>query len=456
MRRAALLIATLLATPAALAETPRFEARLAGHAVLPALTLVPPPADAPALFRLSGRFAAPDRARVDTPGAIPTTTFTADAAAPRGSGVGLPLEGQPVQGISAIVPTGPGAFLLLSDNGYGNRVNSADSLLMVHRATADWQGGRIAIAQTVFLSDPARRVPFAIRNEATAERYLTGADFDPESLVVIGERWFIGDEFGPYILETDTAGRVVAVHETQVEGRPARSPDHHMLAQLPNVPGVVGFNVRRSRGFEPMAGTPDGSRIIAMLEGPLVDPATGQPETIAGAAAVRILEFDVAARRWTGRQWRHRLENPAHVIGDLAMVDATTAVLIERDDATEGSPALPCSGPARPDCFNRPAAFKRVVRIDLAATDADGFVRRIGMVDLMDIADPDRRAHAPLEPNGRFAFPFQGPEGIAVVDADHIAVVNDNNLPFNSARRIGRPDDTEVILLRVPELLRAR
>jgi hypothetical protein len=233
--RAALLATSLLALPAAAQEAPRFEARLAGHAALPALTLAQPPADAPALFRLSGRFAAPNRERVEQPGGIPTTTFTADATAPRGSGVGLPLAGQPVQGISGLVPTGPGAFLLLSDNGYGNRVNSVDSLLMVHRAAADWRAGRITIGETLFLRDPDRRVPFAIRNEATAERDLTGADFDPESLAVIGERWFIGDEFGPYILETDATGRVLAVHETQVEGRPARSPDHHMLAQLPNV-----------------------------------------------------------------------------------------------------------------------------------------------------------------------------------------------------------------------------
>lgn len=453
--RATLLAATLLATPA-FAQTPRFEARLAGHAVLPALTLVQPPADAPAFFRLSGRFAAPNRERVEQPGAIPTTTFTADASAPRGSGVGLPLEGQPVQGISGLVPTGEGSFLLLSDNGYGGRVNSVDSLLMVHRAQLDWRAGRIAVAETIFLRDPDRRVPFAIRNEATAERYLTGADFDPESLAVVGDRWFIGDEFGPYILETDATGRVLAVHETVVDGRPARSPDHHMLGQLPNVPGAVGFNVRRSRGFEPMAATPDGQRLIAMFEGPLVDPQSGQPETVEGAAVVRMLEFDVASRRWTGRQWRYRLENPANVIGDIAMVDANSAVLIERDDASEGSAAQACNGPARPDCFNRPAAFKRVYRIDLSHTDAQGFVRKLGWIDLMDIADPEGVAHAPREPNGRFALPFQGPEGIAVVDAEHIAVVNDNNLPFNSARRIGKPDDTEIALLRVPELLRAR
>ena len=451
MRFSATVIAAILAALPAAAQTPRFEARLAGHAALPALTLVQPPADAPAYFRMSGRFAAADRARVERPGAIPTTTFTAEASAPRSSGVGLPLEGQPVQGISGLVPTGPGAFLLLSDNGYGNRVNSVDSLLMVHRAAVDWAAGRIAVAQTIFLRDPDRKVPFAIRNEASAERYLTGADFDPESLAVVGDRWFIGDEFGPYILEVDPTGRVLAVHETQVEGRPARSPDHYMLSQLPNVPGVVGFNVRRSRGFEPMAATPDGRRLIAMFEGPLVDPQTGQAEPF-----VRMLEFDVATRAWTGRQWRYRLEDAANAVGDIAMVDENSAVLIERDDTTDGSPAQACNGPARLDCFNRPAAFKRVYRIDLANTDAEGFVRKIGYIDLLDIADPDRRAHAPLEPNGRFAFPFQGPEGVTVVDREHIAVVNDNNLPYNSARRIGRPDDTEIVLLRVPELLGAR
>jgi hypothetical protein len=445
--RSTLLASLLLAAPA-FAQT-RHEAVLAGHAVLPALTLVQPPADAPAFFRLSGRFAGADRARVERPGAIPTTTFTADPNVPRGSGVGLPLEGQPAQGISGIVPTGPGAFLLLSDNGYGSRVNSVDSLLMVHRARADWASGRVSIAETVFLRDPDKRVPWAIRNEATAERYLTGADFDPESLAVVGDRWFIGDEFGPYLLELTTDGRVLAVHETQVEGRPARSPDHHLLAQLPNLPGVVGFNVRRSRGFEPMAATPDGTRLIAMFEGPLLDPQTAQPEPF-----VRLLEFDIAARRWTGRSWRYRLENAAHVIGDLAMIDDRNAVLIERDDASEGSAAQACNGPARPDCFNAPARFKRVYRIDIGAADAGGFVAKLGYVDLTDIADPDNRAHAPREPNGRFALPFQGPEGVAVVDAEHIAVVNDNNLPFNSARRFGAPDDSEIALLRVPELLR--
>ena len=74
----------------------------------------------------------------------------------------------------------------------------------------------------------------------------------------------------------------------------------------------------------------------------------------------------------------------------------------------------------------------------------------------VDIADPDGKAHAPLEPSGRFVFPYQGPEGVAVVGPDLIAVINDNNLPYSSGRALGKQDDNEFILLRVPEFLRAR
>jgi hypothetical protein len=45
---------------------------------------------------------------------------------------------------------------------------------------------------------------------------------------------------------------------------------------------------------------------------------------------------------------------------------------------------------------------------------------------------------------------------VAMVDADHIIVGNDNNLPFSAGRHLSRADDNELILLRVPEFLRAR
>jgi hypothetical protein len=450
MHRLGLTVALLASSTAGAADIQQFPATLAGHAALPALTLIQPPANAPELFKISGRFAAQGRRRVEELGAIPTVAFTADKAAPRSSGVGLPLAGQPAQGMSGIVASGTGSFLLLTDNGYGSRISSPDTLLMVHKATADWATGGIRLDKTVFLYDPDKKIPFAIRNEATVERYLTGADLDPESLAVVGERWFMGDEFGPYIIEADPNGRVVAIHETRVDGKTVRSPDHYRLSQLPNTPtSDPGFQVRRSRGFEPMSATPDGQRLIAMFEGPLFDDQ-GEPEP-----HLRLLEFDVATGAWTGKQWRYRPEDPAHVIGDLAMIDGETALVIERDDGTEGSPRLACQAEPKPDCFNVPAKFKRVFKIDLAQT-ADGFVRKVGYIDLLDIADPEGRSHAAREPDGKFIFPFQGPEGVAIVDAQTIAVINDNNLPYNASRTLGKPDDREIALLRAPELMAAR
>jgi hypothetical protein len=43
-----------------------------------------------------------------------------------------------------------------------------------------------------------------------------------------------------------------------------------------------------------------------------------------------------------------------------------------------------------------------------------------------------------------------------VVDGEHIVVANDNNLPYSAGRKPNVQDDDELILLHVPELLRAR
>jgi hypothetical protein len=88
-------------------------------------------------------------------------------------------------------------------------------------------------------------------------------------------------------------------------------------------------------------------------------------------------------------------------------------------------------------------------------------VKKIGYIDLMQIRDPEGIARqrgdtAPDAPRDRFTFPFFTIENVAMVDADHIIVGNDNNLPFSAGRHLTRADDNEVILLRVPELLRAR
>ncbi len=454
MLRALCTIAALAVATAPVLAQEAFEAELAGHAVLPAMTFVPAPAAAPAAFQVSGTFTGPGGARLDELYALEGSTWLADETAPRTTGLFRPFVGQPVQGFSGIRSLGDDRFLVLTDNGFGSKANSPDAMLMFHVVATDWEGGRARLDDTVFLSDPDKVVPFRIVNEFTAERYLTGADFDIESIQPAGGLYWFGDEFGPYLFATDTAGEVVAFHEVEVDGEVVRSPDHHGVA-VPAVPGEVSFEVRRSRGFEGMAVAPDGRALYPLFEGPLWDADAGAFETDAeGREYLRIVEFDLASRSFTDRQWKYRLGRNGNNIGDFNMIDTTRALIVERDNG-EGDPRLACEGAPRPDCFNVPAEFKRVYLVDLATTDAEGFVTKVGYIDLMDIRDTKGVALRGTI-DERFTFPFVTIEDVDVVDARHIVVANDNNLPFSTGRTIGAADDNEFILLDVGGFLDAR
>lgn len=128
-----------------------------------------------------------------------------------------PFDGQPVQGFSGVqfAPGKDGAFWFLSDNGFGAQDNSADYLLRIYEvtpdfATADGGSGEPQVNGFVQLADPNHLIPWDIVNEDTQERFLTGADFDPESIVIdrYGEVW-IGDEFGPYLLHFNASGELL-------------------------------------------------------------------------------------------------------------------------------------------------------------------------------------------------------------------------------------------------------
>ena len=447
---AAAAIATAIAASAS-AQPREFPAKLAGHAMIPAQRTIPPPDDAPPGFRVSGRFTGPGNQRTDAIGSLPQRT-----------GIALPFVGQPLQGFSGIKPVGDGSFWVLTDNGFGSRRNSPDALLYLSRIRPDWTTGGITVHEHVFLSDPNRVVPFRIENEHTRERYLTGADFDPESLQPVADGFWIGEEFGPFLLHVDRQGRVTGVYPTTSGGRELRSPDHPAL-QVPASPTQpVPFEVQRSGGHEGLALSPDGTTLYALLEKPLLDDA-GRPETVAGRGVLRILEFSVARRAWTGRELRFALDEGATAIGDFNLVDARRALIVERDEG-EGDPSMACAPGTQPSpqarCFPTPARLKRVVLVDLQDADAQGFVRRIGHVDLMAIRDPDGRAllkgEARRDLAGMFTFPFVTIENVAAVDAEHVVVGVDNNLPFSVGRWVDRAVDNELILLHVPGLLQAR
>ena len=425
-----------------------FPATLAGHAILPARTMIAPPQDAPVDLRMSGKFTT--ARRVDRPGTV------AGLSGGRPTGVSLPFEGQPAQGHSGIKRMADGSFWILTDNGAGAKANSPDFMLYLNHYAVDFKTGHFERKKTVFLHDPDRKLPFRIVQEGTAQRYLTGADLDPESFQFAGGALWVAEEFGPYLLKADLDGKVLAVFDTQVDGKTVRSPDHPAIA-MAGAPDAAmpAFEVKRSKGFEGMASSPDGSKLYALLEGPLWDAAAKGYETLDGKTALRVLEFDVQAERWTGRHWKYLLEAGHHAIGDFNMLDATTGLIIERDNG-EGTADKACpAGEKRTDCFHDIAKFKRVYKIELTDANAGGPVRKIGYIDLMRIQDPHQLARKPLN-DGVLTFPFFTIENVDRVDATHIVVGNDNNLPFSSSRAPNQADDNELVLLEVGELLRAR
>ena len=438
----------LLLTGAAFAQESEFPATLKGHAVLPAESFVDVPPDAPADLKNPGKYTTGKR--VTALGSVMGKSYE------RPTGVSLPFKGQPLQGHSGIKSMGNGEFWVLTDNGMGSRYNSADSALYLNRYKIDWANSKVERQETVFLHDPDRKVPFRIVHEDTAKRYLTGADFDTEGFQIVGDNFWIGDEFGPYILKTDKTGKVLAVFETMADGKPVRSPDHWSV-QSPGAPGVsyTTVNLRRSKGYEGFAGSKDGKFLYGLLEGPLWDAEKKDWEKVDGKEAARILEFDVAAEKFTGRFWHYVFEQNGNAIGDFNMIDPTNGLIIERDNG-EGTADKACpQGQRGENCFPDLAKFKRIYKVELSDANVGKPVRKIGYIDLMKIKDPDKKAKKPLN-DGVLTFPFFTIENVDRVDETHIIVGNDNNLPFSSSRDPNKADDNEFVLLEVADFLKAK
>ncbi|HGM9947176.1 TPA: esterase-like activity of phytase family protein [Providencia rettgeri] len=421
-------------------------ATLAGHSILPVNSTVATPENAPSDMQVSGKFTT--GARVDSLGKVE------GESADRPTGMHIPIKGQPRQGHSGIKRMADGTYWVLTDNGLGNKVNSPDSMLYVTQYDIDFQTGNTTPLKTVFFHDPDKIIPFHITNESTKERYLTGSDFDPESFQFADGALWVGDEFGPYLIKMDLDGKVLALFETQVDGKKVVSPDHYQITTPGKPTDKVTFQVNRSKGFEGMASSPDGSKLYPMLEGAIWLDDKQDYENVDGKRAARILEFDVKKQDWTGRSWLYVFEVNQNAIGDFNLIDDTHGLIIERDNG-EGTADKACTAGSSntENCFSNLAKFKRVYRIEFSDNNIGKPVNKQAYIDLMNIKDPNNMARKPLN-DGVFTFPFFTIENVDVVDSEHIIVGNDNNYPFSSSREPNKADDNEFILLKVPELLK--
>jgi hypothetical protein len=392
---------------------------------------------------------------------MPAATFadgptSGQFAAPNPYGTNVPPYAnlQPVQGFSGVLD-GPrrNTFLFLVDNGFGAQGNSADALLRAYSLGIKWRtvkGGSGTVVPVDFpfgrerssfdartrlqLNDARRKLTVPIQadyvsyynNPANppvdptirAGRLLTGADFDIESIRRDrdGNYWF-GDEFGPYLIKTDAHGTVLR-SEISLPG--VYAPQHKDV-----VAGKATANLPSSGGFEGMAINKRGTKLYTLLERTV----TGDPDK-----TLRIDEFDIASESYTGRRFVYKLEANGTNIGDMVAIDDRRFIVLERNGSTATSPTT------------APAPFKKVYLIDLEDVADGGIVRKLELVDLMNLADP-------YDLNGDggkvFTLPYVTIENVLILDERTLLVVNDNNFPYGGGRELAS-DNTEFLRIRLP------
>jgi glycerophosphoryl diester phosphodiesterase len=335
------------------------------------------------------------------------------AAAPR-------FESQPVQGVSSIKPgSTPGAWWALSDNGFGRKWNSSDYRLCIYLfevrpRTQAGPDSRTALQAVIELSDPARFFPWRLADESTAERFLTGADADPESLVTMSDDTFwIGDEIGPWLLHFSVDGELL--------GPPVELPDHARSVDHPLVlANADDARIARTRGFEAMDLAGDGKTLVTILEGVV----EGDPPR-----QLHVQRYDTSAGKWLPGTLIYELDADTMSVTDMSRIEGNRFVVIERDDL-EGDAAK----------------GKRVYSIDLdKAVPGKPLAKKL-VIDLLSIGNAHGLAEG-IAAGAPFRFPFLTPESIQVLDRKHVVIVNDNNYPDVGGRGPSVTDATEWIWL---------
>src|SRR5262245_48992494 len=124
-------VALIIAGPAHAQQEMR--ATLAGHAVLPSQSFIDAPADVPADLKTSGKYTTGKR--------VTELGTVMGKSADRPTGLSLPFKGQPQQGHSGIKRMPDGTFWIITDNGFGSKANSMDSMLYLNRYKIDWENG---------------------------------------------------------------------------------------------------------------------------------------------------------------------------------------------------------------------------------------------------------------------------------------------------------------------------
>jgi len=329
-------------------------------------------------------------------------------------------------------------------------------------------GDKLTVAETILL-----KLPEGFKDPITKTREITGLPpfqgsgedayspdgkqdlgidpngVDTESLALDsrdGSFW-IGEEYGPSILHVASDGTILM--RLVPGGRVIDAPGENVRDILP-----AEYQRRKvNRGFEGLTISPDGTRVFAMIQSPLLNPDKKSGED---SRNLRILVLDTtdATSPKVAGMYLYQTEVASDVgakvqdnikIGDIAAVSRTRILVAERDSEDGGT-------------------HKKVYTIDLAdATDVTGR-NDINGKTVEQSSESELRAaginyvtKSMSVDLAKLGFRPDKFEGLALVDSTTIAVVNDNDFGVQSIDTHGKVVRTgsppRLVVIRVPDPL---
>jgi 3-phytase len=224
-----------------------------------------------------------------------------------------------------------------------------------------------------------------------------------------GTYWMV-DEYRPGIYNFDKTGKLIERYVPKGSNKEA-------VTGVEALPAVLGQR-RANRGFEAVV-IQDG-KLYAFVQSPLDNPDTAKDDNSKKSTYTRIVEFDLAKKEVTA-QYLNVLGSPkADKIGDAVALEKGVFVVMERDDEIGEK------------------ANKKLYKIDLKdATNLNTLDESVagvnGTLELMTADDLKAKGIKPVAKELYIDLIKLGydktdkPEGLALVDANTMVVVNDND-----------------------------
>jgi len=268
-------------------------------------------------------------------------------------------------------------YYSLADRGPGGGV--IDYQTRVHKFSLDVDQntgaiGNFQLLDTILFTQNGQNFNGLNPRLLNGDASILGRSFDPEGFAIAPNgNFYISDEYGPSVYEFSSTGSFIRAFATPSNLIPRQSD-----GTVNYVDGNPTITTGRqdNRGFEGVTLSPDGSKLFAMLQDPLVN--EGSPDG-RRSPNLRIVEFDTNTGESTA-QYIYQLESLADInarvpdnpfgansqgrnigISAITALNDTEFLVLERDNRGVG---------VEDPLGEIPVASKRIYKIDLTgATD---------------------------------------------------------------------------------------